>query len=188
MSNRLSQMKAVEDHKGSLLLYRISTHKGSLLHFTETHDVGNALCFINQHADAWYYNHVTYQIEARIHKRQYQAATTLRRQQQQDEDVNPADARRCRRDICEGKHPFREISEKNWCSAAGLCPRVVLLFHMAIAGLPNSAVSPTAPAAPLFAGALAAVLDISSLCSSCLVDIHMYRCWLPIYFAKDNFF
>ena len=53
-------------------------------------------------------------------------------------------------------------------------PRVGLLFHMAIAGLPNSAVSPTAPAAPLFAGALAAVLDISSLCSSCLVDIHMY--------------
>ena len=43
----------------------------------------SALCFINQYADAWYYNHVTYQIEARIHKRQYQAATTLRRQQQQ---------------------------------------------------------------------------------------------------------
>ena len=53
-------------------------------------------------------------------------------------------------------------------------PRVVLLFHIAIAGLPNSAVSPTVPAAPLFAGALAAVLDISSLGSSCLVDIHMY--------------
>lgn len=28
----ISQMKAVEDHKGSLLLYRNSTHKGSLLH------------------------------------------------------------------------------------------------------------------------------------------------------------
>lgn len=40
-SSDCSQMKAVEDHKGSLLLYRISTHKGSLLHFTETHDVGN---------------------------------------------------------------------------------------------------------------------------------------------------
>uniref|UniRef100_A0A8R7R3A7 Uncharacterized protein n=1 Tax=Triticum urartu TaxID=4572 RepID=A0A8R7R3A7_TRIUA len=57
-------------------------------------------------------------IEARIHKRQYQAATTLRRQQQQDEDVNPADARRCRRDICEGKHPFREISEKKYVPSA----------------------------------------------------------------------
>ena len=28
----ISQMKAIEDHKGSLLLYRNSTHKGSLLH------------------------------------------------------------------------------------------------------------------------------------------------------------
>ncbi|XP_048539995.1 uncharacterized protein LOC125519154 [Triticum urartu] len=41
LCDKCGQMKAVEDHKGSLLLYRISTHKGSLLHFTETHDVGN---------------------------------------------------------------------------------------------------------------------------------------------------
>ena len=117
------------------------------------------------------------------------------------EVVNPAEARRCHRDICEGKHPFREIPEKKYVPSASIdglflgtpppglsgvsvgamprafvlyLPRVVLLFHMAIAGLPNSAVSPTVPAAPLFAGALAAVLDISSLGSSCLVDIHMY--------------
>ncbi|XP_040258154.3 uncharacterized protein [Aegilops tauschii subsp. strangulata] len=150
------------------------------------------LCFINQYADAWYYNHVTYEIKAWIHKRQYQAATTLRRQQQQDEVVDPAEARRCHRDICEGKRPFREIPEKKYVlgtpppglsgvSAGALLgvsvlylPRVVLLFHMSIVGLPNSVVLPIVAAAPLFAGALAAVLDISSLGSSCLVDIHMY--------------
>lgn len=74
-----------------------------------------------------------------------------------------------------------------WCfsrsSAVGLSPvsssRGASVSHghwraRRAAGLPNSAASPTVPAAPLFAGALVAVLDISSLGSSSLVDIHMY--------------